>query len=123
MIHEPGIRGPYRCQSIAYALGVHEETEGGTERELVSYHWHPNTRSPFTQPHFHVGKTRVEQDQRLHVPTPRFTVEDFVEMLIDSFGVAATVDEETWRALLAESREIHERYRSWGEYGEAPQWG
>lgn len=113
---DTGTRGPYRCTSTGYALGVSDKDV----RELFSFHWHPAGRSPVTKPHFHVGHAYIAQDSRLHVPTPRISVEEFVLLLVDSLNVEITDESGAWRELLAASQQLHEAHRTWSEYRESP---
>jgi hypothetical protein len=110
-------RGPYRCRQTSYILAL----EDSDARELVAFHWHPLQKvSPEVKPHMHVGEARVPQLNRLHVPTPRTSVEDFLILAIESFGVVPMVDEATWRPVLMGSKGIYEQYRSWSERDAAP---
>jgi hypothetical protein len=114
VIEDEGQMGPYRCTSAGYALGLADDQH----KEMVSYHWHPNSESPEIKPHFHVGEGYMRQQGRLHVPAPRVTVEQFIETLVDSFGVQPASDD--WREMLAYTRGVHEEWRTWGEHGETP---
>lgn len=96
-------RGPYRCSTRGYIFSISDRDDA----ELMSYHWHPLSVSPDLGPHMHIGKKLFPQDATLHVPTERVTVEDLVEQLITSFGVAAAVDEDIWRPLIRESKALH----------------
>jgi hypothetical protein len=116
VLEEDGPRGPFRCSSRSYVMGL-KEPDGA---EVISYHWHPESVSPETGPHFHIGERRVRQVVRLHVPTPRVSVEEFVRTAIQSFGVEPTVDEDVWRPLLDESQHVHETWRSWHDRRDAP---
>lgn len=115
---EDEVRGPYRCTSVGYIF----ELQDASNTEIVSYHWHPTHRaSPVTKPHAHVGDKYVEQMARLHIPTPRVTVEEFVEVCIDQFGAATRMEEDAWRERLGESLDRHRQYREWGTHAEAPE--
>lgn len=112
---EDEIRGPYRCRSASYILALYD----ANDREMVSFHWHPiQTASPFLKPHMHVGEASMPQLERLHVPTPRITVEEFLAMAIESFGAQPRIV--GWPDRLRQSRERHEQYRSWADGAEAP---
>ncbi len=109
-------RGPYRCTTCAYILRIKQGNA-----ELMSFHWHPGQNvSPERLPHFHVGESRLPQMQTLHIPTPRVSVEEFIQTTIEAFGVRPTVDEKTWRELLDSTLGPHREYRSWSERYEAP---
>jgi hypothetical protein len=109
-------RGPFRCSTRGYIFSISDSDDA----ELMSYHWHPLSVSPDLGPHMHVGQKVLPQNATLHVPTPRMTVEDLVEHAIDSFGAGPAIDDDTWRPLLADSRERHVAYRDWHGRDDAP---
>ena len=89
--------------------------------KIFSAHWHPfQNVSPVTRPHVHVGELRLPQLQGLHIPTPRLSVEQFIEFAIRSFGAQPTVDEATWKPLLDKSHARHALWRTWQNHDEAP---
>ena len=117
VVEAEGHLGPYKCTSAGYVYSL-SDADGA---ELVSYHWHPlsDPRSD-VRPHFHVGERFLRQDARLHVPTPRVSIEEFIRTAIATFGVEATVDEDIWTELLHESQQRHEEYRTWHDRRDAP---
>lgn len=110
-------RGPYRCRQAGYILAL-----GDAERkELVAYHWHPMQQvSPEVKPHMHVGESRLPQGAKLHVPTPRTSVETFLTVAIETFGARPLVDREVWEPIMTGSQERYEIYRSWSNRDDSP---
>src|SRR5439155_26701334 len=92
----------------------------GNAASLFAFHWHPFSDSPETGPHFHMGERRTPQAERLHVPTKRITVEEFIALAIGSFGAHPVVEDAIWRPTLVESQRLHEEHRTWSDYGEFP---
>lgn len=98
-----------RSVSYHYTLGE----AGG--HEILSYQWHPNVPRSVTFPHLHLqygaGLLGRREFERAHLPIGRVTLEDFVRLLIDDFGVPAARDD--WEQALEESRIEFESDRSW----------
>lgn len=68
-----------------YRYQIHED-DGS---ELLSYHWHPDSRSPITTPHLHVKSLLPGVDlSKLHLPTGAVSLQAFIRCLITEFGVA-----------------------------------
>ncbi len=110
VIENPDPRKPWQVKTVSYHYTLGEI--GG--REILSYQWHPNVPRSVTFPHLHLqhgaGLGRPEF-QRAHLPTGRVALEDFVQLLIDDFGVPSA--REDWEAALEESRKEFESDRSW----------
>ena len=118
VVEAVGELGPYKTSSRGYIMSLGD----ASKRELVSFHWHPLADvTSEHRPHFHVGEAFVPTAARMHVPTPRISVEEFITLAIDSFGAHPVVDEDIWRPLLADGRETYERYRQWGTHGDTPE--
>lgn len=88
---------PWRADLASYFYTL-RDLEG---QEVVAYHWHPESRSPMTFPHLHLGAgARVgrEELQKVHLPTGRVELEDVLLMTIREFGVKPRRDD--WREIL-----------------------
>lgn len=65
------------------------------EREIIVYHWHPESLSDRKYPHLHIGSVLIDSRRhelgktfsRLHIPTGIITIADVAKMLIEEFGV------------------------------------
>lgn len=61
-----------------------------SQRELFAYHWHPQSRSPITFPHLHLGSSG--QVARLlsnaHFPTGPVTLPEVIRLIITDFEVS-----------------------------------
>lgn len=65
-------------------VGYRYRLDVGDGRELISYHWHPETPPDF--PHLHLGHAAAVQWAALteaHIPTGPVTSEDVVRLLIE----------------------------------------
>jgi len=81
------------------------------ETEILAYHWHPEGRSPVTQPHLHLGPglgqlTRISA--RAHLPTGPIAIEDFIGLCIVEFG--ASPRRADWETVLRQTRNDQENY-------------
>lgn len=88
---------PWRADLASYFYTL-RDLEG---QEILAYHWHPNSRSPITFPHLHLGAgSRVgrEELQKAHVPSGRVELEDVLAMAIREFGVRPR--REDWARIL-----------------------
>lgn len=110
IVHAEGDRGPPKVQAVAYMYTV-EDADG---REVFGYHWHPTSRSPFSLPHLHleagamVGRAEL---QHVHFPTGRVSVEEFLRLVIEAFGVKTR--RRDWRALLQQTQAAFSKWRTW----------
>jgi len=93
-----------RTRQYSYRLSKRENIEAA---EILSYHWHPDD-SDVRYPHLHV--TRVP---RVHFPTSRVCIEDFVEMTIRYFGVRPRLKHSEWTAILERNKKAFEKMASW----------
>jgi hypothetical protein len=103
-------RERWKVSTVAY----YYELRNQHDEEIISYHWHPESRSPVIFPHMHIGKgAGVEFDALLkaYFPTPRILLEDFLRLLIEDLGVPNQGD---WKTTLAETREKFEADSTWG---------
>ncbi len=77
-------------------------------REIISYHWHPESRSTVITPHFHIGSTILDTQghelgrtfSKMHMPSGEVTIADVVRALIEEFGVVPI--HERWDDVLRE---------------------
>lgn len=111
VVPNPDPHGPWQVQTAAYYYTL-KESEGP---EILSYHWHPEQRGGTLSPHLHLkAGARVGRPEltKAYVPTGRVMAEDFVQLLIEHFGVRPL--KKNWRKALATSRAEFEEDKSWG---------
>ena len=96
-------------RGYAYALTDHNGAE------LLAWHWHPESSSPWTTPHAHVGTPALSDTgvfpRRAHIPTDRMSFEAFIRWLITE--VPAAPVREDWQPILALNEERFEAHRTW----------
>ncbi len=79
----------------------------GNGRELLVYHWHPESRSAVTSPHLHVkagADLRREEFARAHIPTGWVTFQDVIWLAITQFGAKPT--KKDWMTTLRRTRTL-----------------
>ena len=110
IVQAEGDRGPLKIQTVAYMYTV-ENADG---RELFGYHWHPESRSPASFPHLHLGAGAMigrAELQRAHFPTGRVSVEEFLRLVIEAFDVRT--HRRDWRAVLQQAQAAFSNWRTW----------
>jgi hypothetical protein len=83
-------------------VGYHLALLDAAESEILAYHWHPHGLSRITTPHLHLGlaaQVRQRDLARAHLPTGLIALTDFIELLIEGFGVEPRL--KNWREVLA----------------------
>jgi hypothetical protein len=111
-IIEDAQHGPWRVTTAGYKYTI-ETTEG---EEILGYHWHPDSLSPFKEAHLHLGSgARIGRSElestKAHLPTGRVSMEDFIQLLIEVFQARPRHD---WKNVLAATAQAFWRYASWG---------
>jgi hypothetical protein len=76
-------------------------------KEILAYHWHPND-SELRDPHLHIRSVA-----RVHFPTSRVCLEDFVCMLIKYYGVRPTMKKSEWTAIIDKNKRAFETLATW----------
>lgn len=102
VVEDPRARGLWKISTAAYYYAL----DDSCNEEIISYHWHPDGRSPIQFPHLHIGPGAGCQRHELaiaHCPTGRILVEEFLKCAIVDFRVEplrpdwADVFAEAWR--------------------------
>ncbi len=86
VVKDSGERGRWKVNTAAYYY-VLDDRNG---QEIISYHWHPESRSPIRFPHLHVGPAAGcarEELATAHCPTGRISIEEFLRFAIADFRV------------------------------------
>jgi hypothetical protein len=105
VIEAPGVRGPYAIHITGYFYGLDDELG----REVISFQWHPQSRSPVTTPHLHLGAgARIGRSglSGSHIPTGRITLEQVLRLAIEDLGVEPLRTD--WDSVLSASQTIAE---------------
>lgn len=108
------VRGEGLYRWKVQTVGYYYELQTEFNAEIIAYHWHPESRSPLVFPHMHIGKgsgATVKGLFERHFPTIRMSLEEFLWMLIEDFGVRH--EQEDWKKILNRGRIRYEKNRTW----------
>jgi hypothetical protein len=101
--------GGFKAITLQYDYTLNGEVDGAW-KELVSYHWHPD-ETRVRDPHLH---TSCACCVRVHFPTRRMSVERFIMMLFDYYGITPEVGEMEWKNILEKNNKAFEKSATWG---------
>ncbi len=103
---DPKEPGEFKVSTREYSYRLLQRSDVAS-REVLAYHWHPND-SALRDPHLHIRSV-----PRVHFPTSRVCLEDFVSMLIKYYGVRPTMKHSEWTAILAKNKKAFEQMATW----------
>jgi hypothetical protein len=106
VVSDPSDEGTFKAKTREYSYRLTTGMRSG-QRETVAYHWHPN-EFEVRYPHLHVGKV-----PRVHFPTSRVCLEDFILMLIRYYGVEPTMKPQQWKRILEKNKLAFEKWATW----------
>jgi len=106
VVSDPAVERTFKAKTREYSYRLTKGARDG-HGEIASYHWHPN-EFEVRYPHLHVGKV-----PRVHFPTSRVCLEDFVLMLIKYYGVKPTMKDQQWKDILARNKAAFEKWATW----------
>lgn len=96
-------RGMWKVTVTAYNYSLRDHDH----KEILSYHWHPDTPNSVDFPHMHLGAgtgmTRRELF-RAHLPTGYIPLADMIRLTITEFGAQALRSD--WREVLAANNDL-----------------
>ena len=103
-----GVRGPWKVSTAAYFYALHD----AEQRELMAFHWHPETEGQ-KGPHLHLydASDIIDLLAKVHLPTGRIALEQFLRFLIVELDVKPLRDD--WEKVLRQTQTKHEQFRSW----------
>jgi hypothetical protein len=114
LVEAAGDLGPWRAHTVAYSFElVHQHGP-----RLLAYHWHPEPPNRVRFPHIHFPRDCSSEGvplSKVHAPTGRVCLEEVIRLAIDEFAAEPIRDD--WDAVLRNTQEAHEAYRSWGGRG------
>ena len=103
-----GVRGPWKVSTSAYYYALHDEKQ----QELLSFHWHPHAEER-KDPHLHIHAASNIADflAKVHLPTGRIALEQFLRFLIAELKVKPLRND--WETILRQTQTAHEKFRTW----------
>jgi len=102
----PKEAGQYKVTTREYSYRLLQRMDVGS-REILAYHWHPND-SDLRDPHLHVRKIA-----RVHFPTSRVCLEDFIWLVIAYYGARPRLKHSEWTAILEKNRKAFNKMATW----------
>lgn len=96
----------FKAKTREYSYLLSQFTDD-TWKEVVAYHWHPNDFA-VRYPHLHVRCV-----PRVHFPTSRVCLEDFITMAIRYYGCKPRGTRAEWTAILEKNKKAFEKLASW----------
>jgi hypothetical protein len=105
----------FRAHTTSYHYSIAEKESEAGEYGIFAYHWHPRLTPKLKWPHLHVLPSTSDSfiNHRVHFPTARICIEDFVRLLIRDFGVRPRLPHEEWKKLLAENKSSFAKHATW----------
>jgi len=107
---KPKKRHRFRVTTREY---IYEVSARG--KEVISAHWHPNSSSPYKEPHWHIGSAALAEFgvrlEHAHIPSPRVSFEGMIRFMIEQMGVAP--HREDWSERLERTESVFETYKNW----------
>jgi hypothetical protein len=109
------VKGPdgYKANTTSYQYSASTK-RGDAYKEILAFHWHPDTTPNLKWPHVHINGFTDDGDfSHAHIPTGRMCIEDFIRMLIRDFGVKARMPYDEWKKMLVKNKAAFVGGASW----------
>jgi len=107
-IPHPEQRGQFKATTQEYSYRLLGGPKENTE--ILAYHWHPH--DPGVKfPHLH-----LKDSPRIHFPTSRVCLEDFVLLLIRDYQLKTRLKDEEWKEILTRNKKAFEKMATWKVY-------
>ncbi len=101
----PELKGQYKARTQEYSYRL--LTGAGEETEILAYHWHP-LEPGVSYPHLH-----IKEAPRIHFPTSRVCLEDFVQLLMRDYDVRPVLPHSEYREILNRNKKAFEKMATW----------
>lgn len=110
--------GQFRAHTTGYQYAVMESETESNDNGIASYHWHPDRPTKLRWPHLHVAPRDRDNylSPRIHLPTSRVSIEDFVHLLIRDFHVRPRFPYVEWKKILMANKTSFVKYANWWAY-------
>jgi hypothetical protein len=110
----PSKDGQYKVKTTSYIYSLLSKCNGEIH-EVLEFHWHPKSTPKLRWPHLHILGTlnNGEDIHKVHFPTARFCIEDFIRLLIRDFGVKPRLAHSEWKEILVRNKQAFMDSASW----------
>jgi hypothetical protein len=105
VVPHPETQGQFKAKTQEYSYRLLGDQN--QEEEILAYHWHPNDFD-VKYPHLHVRSA-----PRVHFPTSRVCLEDFVLLLIRYYNARPKLPHAKWRGILDKNKKAFEKMATW----------
>jgi hypothetical protein len=96
--------GTTRANSTGYSYGLLAK-QNGEFYAIVEFHWHPEDTVNLKWPHVHViANSKDGELSRVHFPTARICIEDFIRLLIRGFDVKPRLPHDEYKRILMKNK-------------------
>jgi hypothetical protein len=96
--------GTTRANSTGYSYGLLAK-QNGEFHAIVEFHWHPEDTVNLKWPHLHViANSKDGELSRVHFPTARICIEDFIRLLIRDFDVKPRLPYDEYKRILMKNK-------------------
>lgn len=104
--------GGTRAKSTGYTYGLYAQPDN--QEPILEFHWHPESTPRLRWPHLHVIANSADgQLDRVHFPTARICVEDFIRLLIRDFDVETRVPHDKCKQILTKNKAAFVEKANW----------
>jgi len=104
----------FKANTTGYMYEVLVKRNSTELETIFEFHWHPQTTPRLRWPHLHViGNTHDGDIARVHFPTARLAIEDFIRLLIRDFGVKPRLPYEDAKKILTKNKKALMESASW----------
>jgi hypothetical protein len=101
-----------RANTTGYSYGLYAKPNN--EEPIVEFHWHPESTPKLKWPHMHViANSKHGELDRVHFPTARICIEDFIRLLVRDFGVETRFPYEQCKRILTKNKAAFVEKSSW----------
>lgn len=105
--------GSNRANSTGYSYGLLIK-QNGEFHVIVEFHWHPDDTPNLKWPHLHViANSKDGELSRVHFPTARICIEDFIRLMIRDFDIKARFPYDEYKRILTKNKAAFVENASW----------
>jgi hypothetical protein len=105
VIPHPELAGQFKARTQEYSYRLLRGP--GEQNEVLAYHWHPQ------EPGVHYPHLHIAEAPRIHFPTSRVCLEDFVFLLIRDYGVRSIRPHAEYKEILDRNKRAFEKSATW----------
>lgn len=105
VIPHPGLEGQYKANTQEYSYRL--LAGPGDDTEMLAYHWHPQEPG-VSYPHLH-----IKESKRIHFPTSRVCLEDFVSLLMRDYHIRPRLSHSECKEILERNKRAFEKMATW----------